>query len=1226
MHMNPFKSSNKWADTNLWGALALVVIFYVITSWARQYGSEEQIVKRLQQDVYTEQEKLETCATSIESVLGVSPDKNYWPQLEREVQDDAYTYLQIYHRDSLIFWNSNQLSALPMNDDSSRNIIVRNNMGWYLLHYRKLEDYRIFVYKLIKTAYAINNPLLPPYQNVDFGGFYDLEFSLTPSSEQTSILNKEGMPILGIQVTNLGAFSHTLLYTLFVVFILIYVFLISWMSHLYEKIWSGFEHKAMLKLFLILDVMILRFVDVYFQFPAILKESFLFSEKLDIAPFFNSIGDLTLNIVLALVIVVRLRKSSNKDVLNNSGEPKRGLGNIAAHLLLLCSTVCSFGLVYYMVYQGNCDSILAMDLSKANCWLFVSTIILTAILQYNVVVSLSPFLKGKKYALYVHAAILLVLSLFFGLFVDVAYWFIGLVAGFDASVIFMALYVKDQQAVKIQSRLLYLVLFCSLLAVTINIALDQRRDTKQLSTLNLLANAKEPMLENSFDELSQELQQDTVLFQLLRNGKSINEEVDRYLKSAYFNGFWKKFNIQITVCDQNELIEIQPDGLIVGCNEYFNTIIESEGSPTASDQLYLIDKEPEHIYYIGKIAFRHPHIEAFHLSLFIDFVSSIIPEGLGYPELLIDEGSTNIDLSGYSFANYAGGRLDYKFGDLSYYTDYTYLSAYAEEEFFNLQGYRHIKIALSENNILILSRPQSELAEHLVIFSILFILFSALLLAAFVFTHLKDARSILTLNLGTRFQTVFILIISFIIVSMAVLTLFYAEINNVKRQRESLHEKTYSVFIELQHKLSGDPSIWSEDREMLQALLRKFSLVFFSDINLFDDQGYLVASSRPEVRTNGLISEFVNPMAYEELFVKNKLFYITEETIGSLRYLSSYKPLTLVGDKPVGIINLPYFARQSQEKASYYRMLFTFINLFVIFGIIGTFVALLFSRYLIKPLRVLEESIAAIQIDKKNKRIKWSTNDEIGQLIVAYNRMVDKLEQSAELIKHSERESAWREVARQIAHEIRNPLTPMKLNVQYLEKAYNEQDVHFDQKIKSISRSLIQQIDSLDKVAEMFSDFAKMNERKFHKVDLLQLIKSVVSLFENQSDVNIDFTYDKEVQNWSTLAFEKDLIRVFNNLIKNAMQASDEDKLHKISIQILKEDTYYTVRISDTGKGIAEEAKTKIFQPYFTTKSGGTGLGLAIVKNIINEVGGDIGFESKKGQGTTFVLKFKVLG
>jgi nitrogen fixation/metabolism regulation signal transduction histidine kinase len=296
--------------------------------------------------------------------------------------------------------------------------------------------------------------------------------------------------------------------------------------------------------------------------------------------------------------------------------------------------------------------------------------------------------------------------------------------------------------------------------------------------------------------------------------------------------------------------------------------------------------------------------------------------------------------------------------------------------------------------------------------------------------------------------------------------------------------------------------------------------------------------------------------------------------------------------------------------------------LFVILGIIATLLALFLSKILIKPLAVLQKSLATIQIEKPNTKIEWNIDDEIGKLIKEYNKMIDKLEQSTALLKQSERESAWREIAQQIAHEIKNPLTPMKLNVQYLEKAYLESDPKFDEKMKSISASLITQIETLDKVAEMFSDFAKTNRKNFEKVNLLEIVKSSASLFHNNSFFKIEITYEKNKSDYFILAFEKDILRVFNNLIKNAIQSLEGKPSGKVEVVLTSDENQIVVQVIDNGKGIKDKEKSNIFQPYFTTKTGGTGLGLAIVKNIMAEIGGEISFESSPETGTCFILKF----
>ena len=438
-----------------------------------------------------------------------------------------------------------------------------------------------------------------------------------------------------------------------------------------------------------------------------------------------------------------------------------------------------------------------------------------------------------------------------------------------------------------------------------------------------------------------------------------------------------------------------------------------------------------------------------------------------------------------------------------------------------------------------------------------------------------------------------------------------------------LREKSHSVLIAMQQRLEDYPSITNSDVPEIQDYLQKLSQLFFSDINVYNRSGMLIASSRPEIFEKGLQSDLIHPGAYNHIRIRNRLFYLSREHIGNLEFYSAYMPLTLMNGKDVGILNLPYFAGQSQIQKSGYQMLANLLSLFVITGILGLIIILYLSKIMTKPLRLLQEKINLVSIEKQNEKIVWEEKDEIGQLIEAYNQMVEKLEQSAELLKHSERERAWGEMARQITHEIRNPLTPMKLNVQYLLKAYEQKDKHFDEKLKNISQTLINQIEALNEVAGMFSDFSKTSLPKKEKADLLVAIKDSITLFRKSYQVTFNLIAPEEDKDLWVRASSKSLMRIFNNLTKNAVQAMEHNTDKRIEVEITPEEKNITVRFTDFGKGITSENKRSIFQPYFTTKSTGTGLGLAIVRNMMKEMEGTVTFESEAGKGTSFYLKFK---
>ena len=266
----------------------------------------------------------------------------------------------------------------------------------------------------------------------------------------------------------------------------------------------------------------------------------------------------------------------------------------------------------------------------------------------------------------------------------------------------------------------------------------------------------------------------------------------------------------------------------------------------------------------------------------------------------------------------------------------------------------------------------------------------------------------------------------------------------------------------------------------------------------------------------------------------------------------------------------------------------------------------------------LQENFSNVEFGKQNQQILYDKEDEIGSLVKDYNRKLEELEFTAQQLAKSEREMAWREMAKQVAHEIKNPLTPMKLSVQQLLRTFDPNDPKSEEKLKKVANSIVEQIDALTKIANEFSNFAKMPNPSEEKVDLVALANGVVEVFTTSDSIEINLEANKE--QIFLLADKDQFVRVFNNLIKNAIQAIPQGEKGLIKISLEAKSGEVKVAVSDNGIGIEESKQGKIFVPYFTTKSTGTGLGLAMVKQIIENHKGSIDFESEVGRGTTFTF------
>lgn len=333
----------------------------------------------------------------------------------------------------------------------------------------------------------------------------------------------------------------------------------------------------------------------------------------------------------------------------------------------------------------------------------------------------------------------------------------------------------------------------------------------------------------------------------------------------------------------------------------------------------------------------------------------------------------------------------------------------------------------------------------------------------------------------------------------------------------------------------------------------------------------------------------------------------------------AYWYFTDILGRPLAITNVAYVKDESNKDLN--SFLQELGQSYILLFLVAAIVAYLLSTYITRSLQYVGQRMQMVQVGKKNEKLDWDGQDEIGSLVKEYNRMLTEMERSADLLAREERESAWREMAKQVAHEIKNPLTPMKLRVQYLQRAWMDKAPDFDEKMKAFAQSMSEQIDTLTRIANEFSNFAKMPRPVLEKVDLVQLTKSVKELYADEERIDIRFGM-AGMSEAVVIADREQTIRALNNLITNAIQAIPSDRRGTIHIMVRCHKGFWVVRVSDNGSGISDAQKSRIFVPNFTTKTTGTGLGLAMVKNIMNIVGGGVWFWSKEGKGASFYLAF----
>ena len=400
--------------------------------------------------------------------------------------------------------------------------------------------------------------------------------------------------------------------------------------------------------------------------------------------------------------------------------------------------------------------------------------------------------------------------------------------------------------------------------------------------------------------------------------------------------------------------------------------------------------------------------------------------------------------------------------------------------------------------------------------------------------------------------------------------------------------------------------------------ISELSRIHKMPINIYDLKGNLIVSSLWRLGQKNKSLQHL-PDKIIKLIDQNpdKRYVIKHEEKDS-EYQSSYSYIYDRRFKPIAILNLPYLADNTFYKKELWEFLKNLGTIYFLMLLLAIVISYFLSRYITKSLNTVNDVLKKISFSKENQKIIIKNpNEEINQLIETYNGMVDKLEESAQKLAQTEREQAWRNMARQVAHEIKNPLTPMRLNIQSFQMTFDPNDPNIKQKFNEFAQMLIEQIDLMSKIASAFSDFAKMPQANLQEGNLVTTIESALKLYDPKQvrfvsgNTHILFNFDKN-----------QIQRVIANLVKNALQSVPDDRDPDVLVSVRQTEDKIYITVTDNGSGIASEHQSRIFEPKFTTKSSGMGLGLSMVKKIVENHNGKIYFNSNKDKGTTFTIEF----
>jgi two-component system, NtrC family, nitrogen regulation sensor histidine kinase NtrY len=1151
---------------------------------------------------------------------------------------DAPFYIYAFTDDVLLFWNNNTVVGACSRDSLLNNsITLFKNNGTFLkqcLHLPFLEGNKTIV---VLFPISFNYPFENEYLRSHFvaADYIPANTRITDVHEKnsTTVRNEKAKPLFYLQFYAKDIPRWIADPFLLILILISVIASITWINLIAVSVSK--RRKPVYGLALVLlAILVFRGATYIFGYPFHLNELTIFSPQLYASSkLFPSLADLIINVLCVLwVLVYGFSYFNNLVFVRPFGRKwvKYFLG------ILFVAAIVSFAFLPADTLRSLVfDSRISLDVSHfysitiytiialftvaliASC---VGLIVYFLNLQLSVLIpsvwvkylllliagGLIFFLEGEmpEYEYYAFAWLFL-----FVLLLDLPFMkrSIGL---FSPNMIFFAAFIS---------------FFCTIAVKYFN---DAKEKQSRLLFAERVAEQRDAVMEYLFNDIGTKVSDDNLLKSFVDSADEDSRDfIDEHLGSTYLRGQMNRYDSRIYIFDSKGLPLYNAD--TTSFREL--NLVDSTSEPVNEFLSYRENARDAH-YYLARIPVKNDGITTGYV--FIDMTLKRGGNESVYPELL-QPGKVKADVSGheYIYGIYVNRRL------VSQTNDYPFPVYLRQDTLqpghyktFTSDDYSQLWYKADAQKTVVVLHNHNELLEGITLFSYLLgvlIIFSLLsLFFRFYFKYIindnrRKAGLQLTLRKRIHFAMLGLVLISFLIIGGVTIWFFidrYDETNRTRLQTamQMLDRSVQQYMAELKVVPTAYGFSEAAEKPSFKYFLAKLASSQAIDINVYNSYGSLKVTSQDDIYNKGILARIMMPDAYYELSSKRKPLLVQEEKIGKLNYLSSYIPVRDDQGESIGYLNVPFFASQRELNYQISNVLVALINLYAFIFLLSSLMAVFITNWLTNTLQIIIRKFEEFSLTGKNQLLDWPYEDEIGLLIREYNRMVKKVEENAILLAQSERESAWREMARQVAHEIKNPLTPMKLNIQYLQQALKSNHPNVLQLTESVSESLIEQVDNLSHIASAFSDFARMPEAKPEQLDLNELLYKSVELYLNNPDVTVTFEGTE-----TTLIVNADrsqLLRVFSNLMQNAIEAASHTDQGLITVKLSRTENNGEISIEDNGPGIAEEVKEKIFNPYFTTKGSGTGLGLAMTKKIIEFWKGRIWFETEEGTGTTFFI------
>ena len=1127
----------------------------------------------------------------------------------------------IFDKADPVFWSSNAIDVRSGGEVPYQKVFYLITRNSFCIG-TQCADSRYRYVALIKVKRKIyprrdspQNTFMPGFDMPDYVSIVERS---EPGSIPVSSIN--GTYLFSLRNTAVSNPSPVLRYACMASMLVAFVLMVLMVSRLVSFVRRGAVSWPVVAALLFVFLAVL-FLMSYFQWPEILFDSGFFSPIYYASDFAPSLGHLVLFtlfvgayffVILGMHIPLNVR-------LDTSG--RRMFFLVVSQLLSLVFFLGVYYLSLNLIYNSSMDVAVSyiqeissvtvtsifLLLSWFSLFLYVTWMLVTHF-QQNV--SLLSILLSR-------GVLLLLLAVLVPLIGSSSDW-VGL-ASYGIITVFIDVFCHF-----FKRRHLSLVSILAFLSINSVVSICyvhcevRNSDRYQMLAENMTdgqSMQQDAMAESLMESNSRLIMFDTQLHQLVITDTTPQRvaNVEKYLVDKYFDGFWDKYEVDVQILPPGHPFRVRKSAF--GASQFFYPgFIESECIRISQSSFYLNSRNDIPLSYIG--VFELPHSEVLYILFY---------PNLSYNRTYSPEPTRHGRVMDVAMAKYNEGQLIYLSGEFHYPSTSTWIPNVRKRKFHFYSGdYVHfVSRFAGSNGYVVVSKQEHRSYSYFIFLSYLCALYVIVALSVMAILRFGKRKREQTHSIITRLQLWLLIPLLFCFLVTGSLSVWFFTSQFEKRQIEDLGFRAASIQQNLQMQVGEASTLASVNQTALSQQLKELSNLFHTDIILYDDFGGQVTSSRSTyLSERRRTSRLMNPVPK---FNSSSSDYFRQEHRMGVDVLSFYTRLYNRRNQPVGYVNILSSSGAQQMRNEIFNLLVIIIDIYLVIVLLSVVVTWLTGSRLAKPISLLALKFREVKLTGTNAKIEYPDNDELGALVAQYNVMVDQLQQSAEKLAKSQRELAWRDMARRIAHEIKNPLTPMKLSVQLALRKKQLDPEHFDEYFQKTARLLIEQIDNLSRIASEFSTFAKNTITVREEVNLAEKVVSVESLFENNPE-GVQFSLNmhgiEEAKVWTD---GKQILQVFNNLFRNAIQAIPEGQEGKVEVDFSVVDENVLLRIRDNGCGIPEENRESIFQPNFTTKTSGMGLGLSIVKTIINQSGGDIWLESEVGVGTTFFIRIPLV-